>query len=537
MHPALTTALVIFGLLNMAFAGAVYAHNRKNVNVIFFSLISVFASLWSISTLLTSVEALSLWQFKLAVYGHYLFGFGAYLAGYWFAYFYPTRSEFSITLPISLSIIVVSFLSFIPTSYFFTSIQEGATLAERLTYNFLGHGIFIGLISLVYFMVVWQLTQKLRKAEDKTKKQIHLATIEMLLVGASGIVLNLVLPLFGNFTFFYITPFIQTLILTGIGIYNLSRNHLFNAKIILAEFFTGGMVIVSIARLFISTTTAEQITNILLLIATVGFGIFLIRSVTKEVEQREEIQRLAENLKQANERLKELDKLKSQFLSIASHDLRAPLTVIRNFMSLLIDGTYGKLAPAAEEGLRQVFDRASDMAKSVDTYLNVSRIEQGRMKYDFIQIEISPLVEAAVKGFSTNAEKKGLDLSLSITPEIRNSKAKLDVTKINEVFNNLLDNSIKYTPKGSIAISLEKIGQVARLVIQDTGVGMSQETIRKLFKLFSTGEESQKINISSTGVGLYITKAHVEAHGGHVWAESDGEGRGSRFIVELPLQS
>jgi signal transduction histidine kinase len=229
--------------------------------------------------------------------------------------------------------------------------------------------------------------------------------------------------------------------------------------------------------------------------------------------------------------------MKSQFLSIASHDLRAPLTVIRNFMSLLLDGTYGKLPDAASEGMRQVFDRASDMAKSVDSYLNVSRIEQGRMKYDFIDIELAPLVEKAVKDFTPNAEKKGLTVSFVSDPALKGKKAKVDVSKMNEVLNNLLDNSIKYTPKGGLSVKLEKVAAGARFTIEDTGIGMSQETIGKLFKLFSTGAESLKVNTSSTGVGLYITKAHVEAHGGRIWAESDGEGKGSRFIMELPLLS
>jgi signal transduction histidine kinase len=227
--------------------------------------------------------------------------------------------------------------------------------------------------------------------------------------------------------------------------------------------------------------------------------------------------------------------LKSQFLSIASHDLRAPLTVIRNYVSLVLDGSYGKMPKAAEEGLHQVFERATDMAKSVDTYLNVSRIEQGRMKYDFIDVDLAPILKKAVTDFKTNAEKKGLVLNIAIAGALEGKKAKVDVAKLNEVLNNLLDNSIKYTPKGSISVTAELVGNIARLTIKDTGIGMSKETISKLFQLFSTGESSLKVNISSTGVGLYITKAHVLAHKGRVWAESDGEGKGSRFVLELPL--
>ena len=111
-----------------------------------------------------------------------------------------------------------------------------------------------------------------------------------------------------------------------------------------------------------------------------------------------------------------------------------------------------------------------------------------------------------------------------------------DENKMREVIENLINNAINYTPKGSITISVEKVGGKVRIVFKDTGIGMSQKTISKLFGLFSPGDDSRKYNPKSTGVGLYITKAHVEAHKGTVRAESDGEGKGSRFVVELPLR-
>lgn len=316
----------------------------------------------------------------------------------------------------------------------------------------------------------------------------------------------------------------------------LLKYKLMNVKAIAIALLTAFLAIVIAGEIvFMPGNTELLLFRICEFVLVLFFGILLIRGVTREVEQREHIEYLAKNLEEANEKLKELDKLKNQFLSIASHDLRAPLTIVRNFISLLLDGTYGKLSEAGEEGLRQVFDRATDMSKSVDTYLNVSRIEQGRMKYDFIDIELLPLVQNAVKAYQPNAEKKGLAVTTVYDPALNGVKAKIDVAKMNEVLNNLLDNSIKYTPSGSLAISLVRNGPVARFSIKDTGVGMSKETIGKLFQLFSTADNSRKVNVTSTGVGLYISKAHVEAHGGKVWAESEGEGKGSTFIMELPL--
>jgi len=313
------------------------------------------------------------------------------------------------------------------------------------------------------------------------------------------------------------------------------RYKLFDVRVVTAQLLTLILLAFSFVRLVFSTSIEETIFNIIILSFTFVVGVYLILSVKKEVEQREQIEKLAKDLRVANERLKELDKLKSQFLSIASHDLRAPLTAIRNFMSIMLDGTYGKLPAAANEGMRQVFERATEMAKSVDSYLNVSRIEQGRMKYDFVDADLLKILSDTVSIFKPNVEQKGLELKLNV-PQGETFPIKADIGKLQEVLNNLVDNSIKYTPKGSITVSLEKKGTQARLVIQDTGVGMTENTMRNLFKLFSPGEDSKKINPSSTGVGLYITKAHVEAHKGTIRAESNGEGKGSRFVVELPLK-
>ena len=320
----------------------------------------------------------------------------------------------------------------------------------------------------------------------------------------------------------------------GILVFLLVRFRLFNIQVLAAQMLVIVLGASVFTLLFLRTVAAVRIVTGLALVLIIILGYALIRNVRREVEARKEIERLVENLKIANERLKELDRLKNQFLSIATHDLRAPLTAIRNFMSLLIDGTYGKLPSAAEEGAHQVFDRATEMAKSVDNYLNISRIEQGRMNYDFAPADLNKIVADTADLFTPIAEKKGLQLAFK--PEAGSYNLKADTGKLHEVFNNLLDNSIKYTPTGSVTVALEKRGSMARITIKDTGIGMTQDTMGKLFKLFSTGDDARKVNVSSTGVGLFIVKAIIEAHHGKVWAESEGEGKGSRFIVELPIQ-
>ena len=318
--------------------------------------------------------------------------------------------------------------------------------------------------------------------------------------------------------------------------YTILRFRLFDVKTAAVSILSFLLAATVIFQTIFSTSIPEKIFGASQFVLVVVFSLWLIRATTKEVGQREHIQMLAEELLHANERLKELDKLKSQFLSIATHELRTPLTIVRNFISLMLDGTYGKMPPAVEESGRQVFLRVTDMARSVDTYLNVSRIEQGQMKYDFADADLTQLVQKTVEAMKSNAEKKGLTLSFTTTPGAESLKAKIDGGKITEVVSNLIDNSIKYTETGSISLTLQRVGvSIGRLTIKDTGVGMSQKTMNNLFKLFSPGEDSKKINPASTGVGLYISRAHVEGHKGSLTASSPGEGKGSQFVMELPI--
>ncbi len=339
----------------------------------------------------------------------------------------------------------------------------------------------------------------------------------------------------------YVHPIRNLLVIIGTAIvgFSILKYKLFDVKVVTAQFLTFFIVAFSIIRLVISTSTQEILFNALMLCVTVTAGIYLVRSVTREVEAREQIQSLVQTLEVANNKLKELDRMKSEFLSIASHDLRSPVTAIRNFISLILDGTYGKIPVGAEEGLKQVFERSNNMMKSIEEYLSVSRIEQGQMKYDFAVDDFTKVVRDTITFYQPIASAKGLTLTLNIKRGAEKLMVNLDIPKIQEVLNNLVDNSIKYTPKGGINFEVERIQEggrnVARMSMKDTGIGMSKETISKLFKLFSTGDESRTVNPYSTGVGLYITRAHTLAHKGMITATSEGEGKGSTFTLDLPL--
>lgn len=244
---------------------------------------------------------------------------------------------------------------------------------------------------------------------------------------------------------------------------------------------------------------------------------------------------LYEQLKETNARLVELDRLKNEFLSLASHQMRAPLTSIKGFASLLLEGDLGEITPKVREAIEKIFASANLMVRSVEDFLNVSRIEQGQMKYDFAQDDIGTLAGEMVKRFKPVADQK--KIALVFEPRVSGLTVSMDTYKLEQVLTNLIDNAIKYTLEGSVTVIAERHDQMARIVVKDSGVGMSPEAIGKLFQRFARAEGAGKVNVAGTGLGLYVARQMIEAHGGKIWAESEGENKGSSFIIELPIMT
>ena len=270
---------------------------------------------------------------------------------------------------------------------------------------------------------------------------------------------------------------------------------------------------------------------------TLGFGVLLLRSAKREAKQREQIEQLAQDLARANDRLRELDKAKSEFVSIASHQLRSPLTSIRGYASMLVEGSFGKLPTKALEASARIEESAKLMVLSVEDYLNVSRIESGNMKYNLSDFDVKEMTEHICDDMRPEAMKKGLVLlfrsDLSGTGTVN-----ADVGKTNQIIQNLLNNSLKYTPKGSINVFVRDDIKKKRIYVSitDTGIGMSEKTADSLFQKFSRADNANSVNVSGTGLGLFVALKMAEQMGGTISCESEGDGKGSTFTFELPLR-
>jgi len=275
----------------------------------------------------------------------------------------------------------------------------------------------------------------------------------------------------------------------------------------------------------VSAQAAIAIENALLYEETLNFTVKLKKEVAKATY----------DLEIANEELKKLDQAKSDFISIASHQLRTPLTVIKGYISMMLEGSFGKLNPSERESLEKVYDSGERLIQLVENLLNISRIESGRLQFNYEMMNLEEIVDSVVEELAGPIKKKGLRLNYE-KGEKPLPKIRIDEEKIRQVIMNLLDNAIKYTKRGGLTISLKKVGKNIQFCVSDSGMGMGEEELSNLFKKFSRGEGTSTVHTEGTGLGLYVAKEMVEAHKGKIWAESKGRGRGSKFWFELPIK-
>ncbi|MFH1292355.1 MAG: ATP-binding protein [bacterium] len=315
--------------------------------------------------------------------------------------------------------------------------------------------------------------------------------------------------------------------------YAIMRYGLLNMKVVVAEIFTAMLIIVLTMNAFLSKTSSALTFSLFILGISAGLGMVLIRSVRKEVKRREELSRLTKSLEKANIRLKELDKQKTEFLSIASHQLRTPLSILNGYIELIKDGSYGKPTRAIVQVLKNMDESNGHLVKLVEDFLNVSRIEQGRTKFEYENIDMISLIDGVVGELKQRGKDKGLKVSWKKVGK----GIKLiygDAEKIRHVLFNFIDNAIKYSDKGMIQTDIRKERNGLAVRVIDNGLGFNKTDEMNFFQKFYRGENVKGVNVNGTGLGLFVCKMFIEAHRGRIWAHSEGKGKGSEFGFWIP---
>jgi len=250
---------------------------------------------------------------------------------------------------------------------------------------------------------------------------------------------------------------------------------------------------------------------------------------------KEEVERATAELATANEQLKDLDKAKSEFLSIASHQLYTPLTALRGYLSMLMEGEFGKI-PTKQAPIMDILETSSvRLIALIKSLLDISRIESGRLELDLESVDLTTMAKELVRDLMPNAAAKKLKLAFH-PPAKELPHAVVDRQRIRQVMLNFTDNAIKYTDHGRIDVRLKQADDDLVFSVTDTGRGIARQDITRLFNKFTRVRDPSRLHAEGIGLGLYVAKQMVKEHHGDVQVASAGPGRGSTFSMRLPIE-
>lgn len=237
----------------------------------------------------------------------------------------------------------------------------------------------------------------------------------------------------------------------------------------------------------------------------------------------------------ANEKLIQLDKMKSEIISVAAHQLRTPLSAIKWTIKILIDGDAGTLNNEQRELLAKGFESNERMIHLVNDMLAVDRMESGKYVYVFVPVQFETLVRDMISELAPIAEQKNIRIEFN-PPQIALPKIKVDPDKMRDVLQNLIDNAIKYTKKdGTIVVGLQVASGNLHFSVKDSGIGIPETEKDKIFSRFFRAQNASHSETDGSGLGLFIAQSIVKRHGGRIWFES-AENVGSTFHIELPYE-
>ena len=386
------------------------------------------------------------------------------------------------------------------------------------------------LLLILYIAVVGYVDWK-KHAIDKIKRmQIAITSISFLLflsvfaiteyASSSSIGIVYTASLYGLF--------ILPLFLLG-TIFSIVRFETFHIRRIGVQLLVVVLIIMIASQFLFLKDSSNIALNAITLFLAMGFGYILLQSINSERRAVERIESLAKELQRANIQQESL-------LHFIAHEVKGYLTKAQAGFAAIVEGDMGQCSPILEQ---MATTALADMRMGVSTVMDIldgSNLKRGTVAYNKKPFDLKKDVASCTQIQRLIAEKKGLVFDVFI--------GEGDFTLVGDeekirhhVIRNMIDNAIKYTPKGSIHIDLLRVGDVIRFSIKDTGVGITEEDMPNMFIEGGKGKDSLKVNVNSTGYGLFVAKTVVDGHGGKIWVESEGAGKGSRFVAEFGVGS
>jgi signal transduction histidine kinase len=486
----------------------------------FLAFISIF-SLWLIGDLITWVSTnyyLIYTTWSLLVYTEIAF----FVLGLYFSLIFVRKSDISLISKVLLfaSTLIPFFLTITQQSVtgFNYPVCEAFNNALLDEYKLYLEMLIIGLVFVTMIIPFFN------KAIAYTKKT-HAAVLgSMFLFLAVFSVTEYLSAATGNYEINLYALFVIPIFLIAIT-YSIFSLDIFNLRVVSTYFLVFGFLILTGSQLLFVADPTDKLLTILTIILSAGLSFLLFKNLHKESEQREHIEGL-------NISLRDLIKQRESLVHLVTHKVKGSFTRTKFLFAGMLDGTFGPITPEIKKRAEQGLEFDNGGIETVDLVLNVANMQNGLIKYEMKIINFKDIVLQTIEDKKLGIEAKGLKLETNIGDGVYTMTG--DAFWLKEVINNLIENSIKYTKEGTITVELEDGNGKIKLSVKDTGLGINEDDKKNLFTEGGRGKDSVKVNVDSTGYGLYTVKLIVDAHKGAVSAESEGAGKGSQFYVELP---
>jgi signal transduction histidine kinase len=498
-------AIALLGLV-------IYLNNRDSVTNKTFATLAASAMIWAVVNYLSyqtnAYVTLTLWLLRLVLFSAVWFAYYLFKLMFVFpenAFVFSKKYKYYLVPAVALTSL------FTLTPFIFPKIAEVSAAGSVSKTQVLPGIVLFGIVVLfLVFGSFYNLIKKTRAAKPAEKPKYGLVLAGTIVTFSLIIAFNFILPAFFlNVRYIplgglFMIPFI------GFTAYAIFKHKLFNVKNIITAVFTFLLCLVTLVEVVFAADLSEMLLRIAVFFVSLMISVMLVKN-TFEIEA-------------ANEK-------KAEFMSFASHELRLPITDIKSCAELFLEGGMGRLGPDVKDGVQKILVLADGALALIARYLNKAKMELGQFTYFIEPFDLGKTVSQAVENVQANAEQKGIFVTYKPAKGAAYD-VKADESKVKEVIGYVLDNAVKFTKLGGVLVTVTEDKKRALIKIADTGSGITAEMMPLLFKKFSKDDEQK--NIMGSGLGLHLSKMFIEAMKGRIWAESQGENRGTQFYIELP---
>jgi signal transduction histidine kinase len=400
------------------------------------------------------------------------------------------------------------------------------------------HNFFLVYFFLIIGLYFYNLYQGYKVASGERKVQLKYLFTAFIVLNSGGIAY---LPAYGvNLypIFAYFAEIVGAIILFFV----IFKHQLFNFKVFLSEVLIVLMAIVLLTMpFFVETVFLKSLTALVFIVYCI-LGCYVAISIEKESKRREEAEFVAahervlrKNAESLAADLKHLDSAKTQFLLSTQHHLRSPLSIIQGYLSMINEGSYGKVPAKAKEKIAASLEATQKLIQLVNDLLDIAHFQMDKGEVAKEPNDVVSLIVGIVADLGKTALEKKIFLHFAM-PDEPIALVNINAHGIREAIYNIVDNAIKYTQEGGVTVSVGAVSGKLRISVADTGIGMNDKDRRGLFnRTFERGDKAKTVNVNGKGIGLYLAAQMIMSNGGTIRAESQGWGKGTEFIIELPL--